>query len=195
MVARRVEAVGGDDALGLGDELGHERFLVGAVGLEPVDHHLAVVGIAHHDAPALRRGTQHGRAADVGLLDHRLARGGRLGDLLGERVQVDAHQVDERDAEAFELGEILGAVVRQEPGVNLPRQGDDAMPEDRGADHRGDVAHAHARRLEMLRRPARSEKREPEFTELSGELDDAVFVEHGKERDGGTGHENLRGGM
>ena len=66
----------------------------------------------------LRGGPHHRRAADVDLLDALVGARAR-GDRLGERVEVHHDQVERRDAELLELGDVLGlAAVGQDPRVH-----------------------------------------------------------------------------
>ena len=83
--------------------------------------HVAVAGRVDHDGHrrvVLRRGPHHRRAADVDLLDALVGRGTR-GHRLGERVEVDHHEVERRDAELVELRHVLRlAPVGQDAGVH-----------------------------------------------------------------------------
>jgi hypothetical protein len=66
----------------------------------------------------LGRGPHHRRAADVDLLDALVGARPR-GHRLGERVEVDDHQVERRDVEFLELAHVLGlAPVREDPRVH-----------------------------------------------------------------------------
>jgi hypothetical protein len=73
---------------------------VHALGLQFGQHLRVVHGVDHHRhvLPVLGRGAQHGRAADVDVLDGVFQRAVGLGGGLREGVQVDHQQVDGADA-------------------------------------------------------------------------------------------------
>ena len=83
--------------------------------------HVGVPGRVDDDGDrrvVLGGGAHHRRAADVDLLDALVGRRAR-GHGLGERVEVDHDQVERRDAELVELGDVLGlAPVGQDPRVH-----------------------------------------------------------------------------
>ena len=91
-----------------------------------LEHCLVVDGV-DDDADVgvvLRRRPHHGRPADVDHLDARL---------VGERVQVDDHEVDGLDAvrgHVVDVGGIVG--ISKEAPVHLRVQRDHAVAEDRG---------------------------------------------------------------
>jgi hypothetical protein len=73
-----------------------------------------------HVAVVLGRRAQHGRAADVDVLDGVRQRAVILGDGLLERVQVDHQQVDRRDAVLGQRCHVLGQVAAgQDAAVHL----------------------------------------------------------------------------
>ena len=83
--------------------------------------HLGVPGRVDDDGDrrvVLRRGAHHRRPADVDLL-HALVGARARGHRLGERVEVDDHEVERRDAELLELRDVLGlAPVGEDAGVH-----------------------------------------------------------------------------
>src|SRR5699024_240847 len=71
-----------------------------------------------HGRVVLRGGADHGRAADVDLLDAGVEVGAG-GDGRGERVQVHHDQLERLDAEVVELREVVVlAGVGEDPGVD-----------------------------------------------------------------------------
>ena len=93
-----------------------------AVVAERIGHH-------RHAGVVLRRRAHHRRSADVDLLDALVdARAGL--HRLAERIQVDHHQFERRDAELLERRGVLGlAQVGQQPGVHPRVQGLDPAVE------------------------------------------------------------------
>ena len=89
--------------------------------------HFRVVGRSdddEHVAEVLGGGANQARAADVDLLHEGVE--GRLGILrrLGERVQVDDHEIDRGDAVAGDRREVVGpGPPRQDAGVDGRVQG------------------------------------------------------------------------
>ena len=67
----------------------------------------------------LRGGSHHRRAADVDLFDAFVDGGARV-DGLGERIQVDDHQFERRDAEFFQRGDVVHlALIGKQAGADL----------------------------------------------------------------------------
>jgi len=102
-----------------------------ASGRDGVDH-LAVARRMDDDGDArvvLRRGADHGRPADVDLLDA-LLRPGAGRDRRGEGVEVDHHEVERRDVQIGQLRHVLGlATVGEDAGVDPRVEGLDAPVE------------------------------------------------------------------
>jgi hypothetical protein len=100
----------------------------------------------------LGRRAQHGRAADVDVLDRVFQRALILGHGLLEGVQVDHHHVDLRDAVLFQLGHVLREIAaRQDAAVHFRVQGLDAAVEHfRETGVVGDFGHRHAIVLQQL---------------------------------------------
>ena len=82
----------------------------------------------------LRRGAQHRRAADVDLFDRLVDRHSFLRDRRLERIEIDDDEVDRRDAEALDVGDVrvVGAVV-EDRAEHVRRQRLDAAAEDLGS--------------------------------------------------------------
>ncbi|MNN21916.1 hypothetical protein D3C81_1352530 [compost metagenome] len=92
--------------------------------VDRVDHDRDAAGFG---AVVLGRRAQHGRAADVDVLDRVGERAVRLGDGFTERIQVDHQHVDAIDARCLDGVHVLGAVATgQEAAVNLGVQRLDA---------------------------------------------------------------------
>ena len=91
--------IGGGAGEGLGGEPAAERDLGAAGGLDRRQQRRVVGGLDHHGdtVVVLGGGADHGRAADVDLLDAGGEVGAR-GERGLERVEVDHDQVDRRDA-------------------------------------------------------------------------------------------------
>ncbi len=118
----------------------------GAQGLQ----HLGVVGrVTHrqHRLVVLGRGPQHGRPPDVDVLEALLKRS-PSSQGLPERIQVDTQQVNPANALGLQLGLVLGALGRQQPGMNAGVKGLDPPVQNLGkACHLGDIRHLQPRRL------------------------------------------------
>ncbi len=101
------------------------------------------LGRAHqHDTSALGSGAEHGGAADVGHLDHRVEGCALLADFLLEGIQVDVDQVDRVDLEPFEFLDLLRVgEVGENRRVDFARQGDNLVSEDGRPDHGRDIRH------------------------------------------------------
>src|ERR1700712_302553 len=120
----------GDHAVvggGMFERLEHqvETLCIGqAAGLEALDHLAVVAGVDHdgHVFVVFRSGTDHGRTADVDVLD-----GGRqIAAWLGyggfERIEVDRHQVDRLDAVLAHDG-VVDTATTQDAAVDFRVQG------------------------------------------------------------------------
>ena len=101
------------------------------------------LGRAHqHDTSALGSGAEHGGAADVGHLDHRVEGCTLLADFLLEGIQVDVDQVDRVDLESLEFGDLRRVVqVGENRRHDFTRQRDDLVSEDGRPDHGRDIRH------------------------------------------------------
>ena len=207
-------AIGGEDrvgatGLGLGGEPGGNGAVIGSRG--GVDLHLetaarlerggAVVG-AHlgedrlvigrvgnhgHGVGVLGGGAQHGRAADIDVLD-----GIRKGDVgvgngLLELIEIHDHHVDHTDAMLGSLGHVLlGIATGQQAAVDLGVQRLDAA-----VHHLGepgvllDGRHGNATVDQSLCRTAGRDDLDAELLlERTGELDHAGLVRHRDQRAG-----------
>ena len=95
-----------------------------------VDDHGHAAGFG---AVVLGGGAQHGRAADVDVLDRVGEGAAGLGDRFAERVEVDHQHVDAVDARRLDGVHVLGAVAaRQQAAVDLRMQRLDAAVQDLG---------------------------------------------------------------
>src|SRR6266849_5525391 len=72
----------------------------------------------------LRGRAEHGRAADIDLLDRLRERGVRLRHGFAEWIEVYGDKVDRRDGVLLHGGDVTGIISsRQQPAVNLWMQG------------------------------------------------------------------------
>jgi hypothetical protein len=129
-------------------------------GLLDLRQHPAVVARGTHDGDVriiLGCGAQHGRSADVDVLDRILERAPRFRNRLLEGVEVHDHQVDGLDAVLLHLPHVLGVVPpAQDPAVHLGVQGLDPPVEHlREAGELRDVLDRDARVAEQFGRAAR----------------------------------------
>ncbi len=161
-----------------------ERYLT--VRAQLVEH-LAVLRLRRdggHVGEVLCRRPQHRRAADVDQLDDLgfravAPRGGR-----GERVEIDADEVDRLDPLLGEHLEVLRQVApRQDPGVDGRMERLHAAAEQLGRlRHRFDARHREALLGEKCRRAARRDELPAELGEPAGEVVDAVLVPDADQR-------------
>jgi hypothetical protein len=89
--------------------------------------------VAEHDDVAMvfRRRAQHGRAADVDLFDGFGEGDAFFGDRRLERIEVYDDEIDARDDEALDVGEVVGVVaVVENRAEDFRREGLDASAED-----------------------------------------------------------------
>ena len=135
------------------------------------DEHVAKIlgGRAHQAGPA-----------DVDLLDQVVEGQVRARRGPGERIQVDRHQVDWRDAMRCERREIVGAMTpREDPAVHLRVQGLDAPVHHLGeAGHLGDADHAKARLSQRLRGAAGRHQLPSACLQGARKRDQTGFVGH-----------------
>ncbi len=77
------------------------------------DDSIIVLRTAHnsHRAPVLRGAAEHGRASDVNVLNGILHSHARLRYGLAERIEIDAHHVDESDSVLLELRDMAFKVT------------------------------------------------------------------------------------
>jgi hypothetical protein len=118
-----------------------------ARGFQLAQHAAVVCGIHHHRHPlvVLGRRADHGRAADVDVLDDLLERGA-AGHGLAERVQVHHHQIDGIEAAGPHLLAVGLGRPAQDAAVHARMQGLHPAVEDlRRAREVAHLAHRHAR--------------------------------------------------
>ena len=132
----------------------------------------------------LRGGAEHGRAADIDLLDRLLPRGAGSRDRVLERVEVHADEVERRDTVPLEVDEVLGHVAAGEDAAVYGRvQGHDTVTE-----HVGEAGELLDRRhLEPCvgqepRRAAARHELDAEPVEPFRERGQARLVPRGQER-------------
>ncbi len=94
---------------------------------------VVLIGRCQHAdvVPVLGRGTQHGRAADIDVLDGLFQRAIGFGDGRFEGIEIQHQQVDRRDAQ---LGHdcVIGAAAAEQAAMDLRVQGLDAAVHDFG---------------------------------------------------------------
>ncbi len=156
-----------------------------AVGLH-LGQHGGVVGRIddhRHVAVVLGGRAQHGRAADVDVLDGIGQRAFILGDGLLERIQVHHQQVDGRDAVLGQRRHVFGQVAAgQDAAVHLRVQGLDAAVEHfREAGVVGHFRHGQAGLGEQLGGAAGGEELDARAVQRTGKVDDAGLVGNGKQ--------------
>ena len=143
--------------------------------------HARVIGRIddHRDiAMVLGRRAQHGRAADVDVLDCVLKRAIGLGDRLLERIQVHDQQIDGADVVRLERGHVFGQIAaREDAAMDLRMQGLDAAIEHFGkAGVIGHLGHGHALFGEQFGGAARGQNAHAERREVARKIDDARLV-------------------
>ncbi len=152
--------------------------------LQVVDHCRVVLGIDHDGdvLVVLRRTADHGRAADVDVLDGVRQGASGLGHRGCERIEVDRHQIDRRDA-------ILGhhcavqVAAAEDAAVDLRVQG--LHPAVHHLREAGVVGHFDSRDAvvtQQLEGAAGGEDLDAEGFEVAGEVDDAGLVGHADQR-------------
>ena len=169
--------------------LGHGR---GAAGKRL--QHARVVGRVdehEHVAEVLGRRAHHARAADVDLLDQPRDGRRRVGRRLRERIEVDDHQIDQRDAVFGQRREVIGLVApRQDAAVHPRVQRLDAAVEHLGkAGDLGHLRHGEAVGLERLRGTAGGKQLVTEVRQAAREGRQAGLVGHA---DQGVGRHIVR---
>ncbi|MND65529.1 hypothetical protein D3C80_569000 [compost metagenome] len=149
-----------------------------AAGLEAFEDTGVVAGIDHDGdvLVVLRRGTDHGRTADVDVLDGGGQVAVRLGDGGLEGVEVDRDQVDRLDAVLFHHRAVEIATA-EDAAVDLRVQGLHATVHHfREAGVVGDFHGGDGVVLEQLVGAAGGEDLHAEGSQFTGELDDAGLV-------------------
>ena len=149
-----------------------------AAGFEAFDDAGVVAGVDHygHVFVVLRGGADHGRAADVDVLDGIGQVTARLGHGGGEGVEVDRDQVDRLDAVLLHHRAVEGATA-EDAAVDFRVQGLHATVHHlREAGVVGDFHRGHAVVLEQLVGAAGGEDFHAEGLEFAGEFEDAGLV-------------------
>jgi hypothetical protein len=120
----------------------------------------------------LGRRAQHGRAADINVLDGVLKGDVRLGHRGFKRIEIHAHQVDRRQPVLLHDRLVLGVAPQVEQSrVHLWVQGlDPAVQHLREAGEFGNVFHLQPGRLQRLRRAAGGEQFHPEPRQPASKL-------------------------
>ena len=128
VVQRIGEPVGDRRVIGGGARVGFRRELLAqlkrghAVMQSELGQHLFVVGRLHHHghvAMVFGGGADHGRAADVDVLDA-IVEGGAFGDGGLERIEVHDQEIDRLDAVLVRRrGVLLVRADRQQPAMHL----------------------------------------------------------------------------
>ncbi len=152
--------------------------------LQVVDHCRVVLGVDHDGdiLVVLRRAADHGRAADIDILDGVRQGATGLGHGGGERVEVDRHQIDRRDA-------VLGhdctvqITTAEDAAVDLRMQGlHPAIHHFREAGVVGDFDGGDAILAQQLEGATGGQDLDAKGFEFTGEVDDAGLVGHADQR-------------
>ena len=180
----------GDHAVVAGGVLERLERQVEALGvgqpavLQVVDHCRVVLGIDHDGdvLVVLRRAADHGRAADVDVLDGVRQGASGLGHRGCERIEVDRHQINRRDAM---LGHhcAIQVAAAEDAAVDLRVQG--LHPAVHHLREAGVVGHFDSRDAvvtQQLEGAAGGEDLDAEGFEVAGEVDDAGLVGHADQR-------------
>ena len=149
-----------------------------AAGLQAGQHVAVVTGVDHdgHVFVVLGGGADHGRAADVDVLDGVRQGAARLGHGGGERVEVDRHQVDRLDA-VLGHDAVVDAAAAKDAAVDFRVQG--LHPAVHHFCEAGVVGHfdrGYAVVLQQLEGAAGGEDFHAEVYQFAGELKDAGLV-------------------
>jgi hypothetical protein len=151
-----------------------------AVLLKLLEHAAVVAGRNHHGHVSIifGRGTQHGRAADVDVLDCVLEGAPLSGHGLLKGIEVHDHQVDGLDAVLFHLLHMFRiAAPAEDPAMHLGVQGLDPAVEHLGESrefrHILDLDPGIAKHL---CRSARGQDLNAEFLDPLGEVENAFLV-------------------
>ena len=121
-----------------------ERRTAGAIQL--FDDPRVILGVDDHEhvAEVLGGGPDEAGTADVDLLDQVVEGGIGIGGGLGERVEIDDHQVDRADALGGDGGQVVGPVAAgQDARVDRRMEGlDPPVHHFRKARDVGDAGHS-----------------------------------------------------
>ncbi len=174
----------GDHAVvgcGVLESLEHQVEALGvgqATGLE-VFHDAGVVAGVDHDGDVfvvLGSRADHGRAADIDVLDGGRQVATRLGDGGFERVQVDGDQIDRLDPVLLHDG-VVGAATAEDATVDFRMQGlDPAVHHFREAGVVGDFDRGDAVVLEQLEGAAGRQDLDAKPLQFAGEFEDPGLV-------------------
>ena len=155
-----------------------------AAGLEGLDDAGVVAGVDHdgHIFVVLRRRADHGRAADVDVLDGVGQVAIRLGHGGFEGIEIDRDQVDRLDA-VLVHHRAVQRTATEDAAMDLRVQGlDAAVHHFREAGVVGDFHCSHAVVLEQLVGAAGGEDFHAEGGQFAGELKDAGLVGNADQR-------------
>ena len=182
---RRVVASGGAERLDREAAARREREMPARL-VELLQDRVVGLRLHHHrrEQEVLRRGADHRRAADVDVLDHLGLLDPAAGRRLLERVEVDAHEVDELDPVLLRRDHVRRVVAASEQaGVELRVQRLDAPAHDlREAREVVDRADLEPGGLERLGGAPGGDDLDAEVGEPLRELDDPRLVRHGEHR-------------
>ena len=169
-----------------------ESRLVGkcAAGLQLFEHRRVVLGVGHHADAALfvavilRRGADHGRAADVDVLDGVVERAARLGHSLAEGIEIHHHQIDGRDAMLCHHCQMLRQIAPAEnAAMHFRVEGLDAAIEHLGkAGVVGNVGDVESGIAQQLGGAAGGQQLDPELSQAAGKIHRAALVGNADER-------------
>ena len=151
-----------------------------AAGLQAFDHLTIVVGVDHDGdvLVVLRRAADHGRAADIDVLDGVGQGAARLGHGGGEGVEIDRHEVDRGDA-MLAHHRAVQITAAENAAVDLRVQGlDPAVHHFREASVVGDFDGGDVVFTQQLEGAAGGQDFDAEGSEFAGEVDDAGLVGH-----------------
>ena len=139
----------------------------------------------------LGRAPHHRRPADIDILDGLGQRAVRLRHSLAERVQVDHHQVDGRNARILHCAHVRGKIApRQNAGVDPRMQGLHAPVQHlRKPGVLADLGDFESRIPEQLGRAAGRDQRHAEILQPARKLDDAGLVGYADQRLFDDGHD------
>ena len=161
------------------------RGVVGGVG-DDRDVRVVLGGTAHH-----------GRPADVDVFDRLFKRAIGARDGLAERIEIDDHQVDERDAGAIDRADMRRHVApRKYAAVNFGMQGLDPAVEHFGKTGViGHFRHADAAVPQQFGGAAGREQRDAETGQSARELDEPGLVGNAEQRGLDDGHKKQDRGL
>jgi len=152
--------------------------------LQVVDHCHVVFGVDHNGdvLVVLRRAADHGRAADVDVLDSIRQCAAGLGYSGGERVEADRHQIDWSNA-VLGHHRAVQVTTTKDAAVDLRMQG--LHPSVHHLRETGVIGHFDGSDTvvtQQLEGTAGGEDLNTEGFELAGEVDDAGLVGHADQR-------------